>query len=46
VEKIISFIRLKKKYLKIPIIILLALVVILLVLNEDSAIAPFIYMIF
>jgi len=45
-NKIINFIISKKKYLKIPIIFLFALLVFFLVLDEDSSIVPFIYMIF
>ena len=41
-----EFIKIRKKYWLIPIIIVLALFGILIVLSEGSAIAPFIYTIF
>lgn len=41
-----EFIRLRKKYWLIPVIVVLLLVGILLFLTEGSAIAPFIYTLF
>ena len=41
-----EFIRLRKKYWLIPIVVVLLLVGILLFLTEGSAIAPFIYTLF
>ena len=41
-----EFIKVRKKYWLIPIIIVLTLFGILIVLSEGSAIAPFIYTIF
>lgn len=41
-----EFIRLRKKYWLIPIIVVLLLVGVLLFLTEGSAIAPFIYTLF
>jgi competence protein ComGC len=41
-----EFIRLRKKYWLIPVIVVLLLVGVLLFLTEGSAIAPFIYTLF
>jgi len=41
-----EFIRLRKKYWLIPIVVVLLLVGVLLFLTEGSAIAPFIYTLF
>jgi competence protein ComGC len=41
-----QFIRLRKKYWLIPVIVVLLLVGVLLFLTEGSAIAPFIYTLF
>lgn len=45
-KEVWEFIKHKKKYWLIPIIIILLLVGILLVVTEGSAIAPFIYTLF
>ena len=45
-EEFLDFLRERKKYWLLPIIIVLALFGILIVLSQGSAVAPFIYTIF
>ncbi|UCH92096.1 MAG: hypothetical protein JSV88_17595 [Candidatus Aminicenantes bacterium] len=45
-KEMFEFLREKKKYWLIPIIIILLLIGILIVLTQGSAIAPFIYTLF
>ena len=46
IKEVWSFLRIRKKYWLLPIIIVLALFGILIVLSQGSAVAPFIYTIF
>ena len=46
IKEFIDFIRERKKYWLLPIIIVLALFGFLIVLSQGSAVAPFIYTIF
>jgi len=46
IKEFIDFIRARKKYWLLPIIIVLALFGVLIVLSQGSAVAPFIYTIF
>ena len=46
VREFLAFLRERKKYWLLPIIIVLALFGILIVLSQGSAVAPFIYTIF
>ena len=46
IKEILEFLKVRKKYWLLPIIIVLALFGILIVLSQGSAIAPFIYTIF
>ncbi|MDA8822522.1 DUF5989 family protein [Candidatus Pelagibacter bacterium] len=46
IKEFLDFLRERKKYWLLPIIIVLALFGILIVLSQGSAIAPFIYTIF
>ncbi|MGE5343715.1 MAG: DUF5989 family protein [Candidatus Omnitrophota bacterium] len=46
IKELWKFLRVRKKYWLIPVILVLLLLGILLVLTESSAIAPFIYAIF
>ncbi len=41
-----AFVRLRKRYWLVPVIVILVLLGVLLVLAENSAIAPFIYSLF
>tara|TARA_B100000965_G_C19455804_1_gene697397 strand:+ start:311 stop:463 length:153 start_codon:yes stop_codon:yes gene_type:complete len=45
-KEFIEFLRIRKKYWLLPIIIFLALFGMLIVLSQGSAIAPFIYTVF
>ena len=46
IKEFYEFLKIRKKYWLLPIIIVLALFVILIVLSQGSAVAPFIYTIF
>jgi hypothetical protein len=46
IKEFLEFLKVRKKYWLLPIIIVLALFGILIVLSQGSAIAPFVYTIF
>jgi hypothetical protein len=46
IKEFLEFLKVRKKYWLLPIIIVLALFGVLIVLSQGSAIAPFIYTIF
>mgnify|MGYP001396711268 CR=1 FL=1 len=46
IKEFVNFLRVRKKYWLLPIIIILALFGALIVLSQGSAVAPFIYTIF
>jgi hypothetical protein len=46
IREIWAFLRIRKKWWLLPVIVLLGLIGVLLVLTEGSAIAPFIYALF
>jgi len=46
IREIWAFLRVRKKWWLVPVIVLLGLIGVLLVLTEGSALAPFIYALF
>jgi hypothetical protein len=46
IKEIWAFLRIRKKWWLVPVVVLLGLIGVLLVLTEGSALAPFIYALF